>query len=167
MLSTPPAFVLSQDQTLQNRYFEEPLGSCITSFCFFTSFSRSDSVASLKVTWPAHLSINIQFSRFIPCCSLYQRQLLYITTKFSSCQHFFNFFWNFLVWKMPRSSAAVVSYRRQEDTILSLQQKCKPFFKKSCIYFYSSVFMVWQLLFSVFHYTQQSPAASPLSAGIC
>ena len=49
VLSTPPAFVLSQDQTLQNKIILKNLLALEnTSSCFFTSFSRSDSVASLK-----------------------------------------------------------------------------------------------------------------------
>ena len=57
VLSTPPAFVLSQDQTLQNRYFEEPLGSWKTSFDFLTWLSsRWLDLITVKVTWPAHLS---------------------------------------------------------------------------------------------------------------
>ena len=89
VLSTPPAFVLSQDQTLQNRYFEEPLGSRKTSFDFFNlvviqvtrSHHRKGDLTRTSVN-------NIQFSKFV---SLSQRQLVYFIRNHCFCQQLFYF----------------------------------------------------------------------------
>ena len=63
---------------------------------------------------------------------------------------------------MLRSSAAVVSYRRQEDTILSLQQKCKPFLKKVV-----SIFTVLFLWFDSFFFPCSITRSSPLQHPPC
>ena len=78
VLSTPPAFVLSQDQTLQNNFIlKSQIGSFKILTCFFDCSKLIDSAEACASTRTFVFGF-IQFSR-IPLCRHSRRLVQYIT----------------------------------------------------------------------------------------
>ena len=155
MLSTPPAFVLSQDQTLQNRIILKNLLALEnTSFCFFTSFSRSDSVASPKWLDP-HICQSIFSSQGSFLAVVLIGDSLYILPQEEVLVN--NFFW-ISFWKFfealacsPVSCVIVgrLPHRWQIDTIQDFPINCKPFFSFFVIFFTDTIY--WFFPFPIPH----------------
>ena len=104
VLSTPPAFILSQDQTLLFWFlFPAKLNLAFLFYCFLrfvcSSFFLSLKIFSLSTDSLECFQgcITVYLSRFI--CALFTvisvRQLWYLITHFSLCQALFYFFQNF------------------------------------------------------------------------
>ena len=106
MLSVPPAFVLSQDQTLYYsciskavKLFEiNPVhNACVITFCafFILCLNSFFFVSSKEFQGSLLFSCIVQFSR---CCFKAFPRLLYYITSFRFCQVLFSsFFKNFFV----------------------------------------------------------------------
>ena len=115
VLGMPPAFVLSQDQTLHKIYFR-----VFSSFTYLLAlfpfpkklFELSES--ALSVSSDSVFSI-IWFVRFIQlfnfqrACAV-SRQLLYIITSPFPCQHLFSNFFQILSFCVGRSLTTCISY---------------------------------------------------------
>ena len=72
VLSTPPAFVLSQDQTLQFDILDRYLKRLLTKFFCKSSLNLKDAleVRYLNLVWARLLYVVIQFSRIVFTISL-------------------------------------------------------------------------------------------------
>ena len=138
MLCTPPAFILSQDQTLEiivlkHRLLCDPiflLSSLALSFFYFCLSSilicknfRDPFQASYIALY---FSLVVQFSRIISLPFL--RQLDYYTTFFPVCQYLFQKFFDFFQ-SFFRSGSAVAVLLADSLIIISL---CTRFVKGFC-----------------------------------
>ena len=92
MLSTPPAFILSQDQTLM---FKFVLGHS-KAWLFYNRFTVVYKV--FTITRKAIAFLFLDLSRLfhcsvikVVCCSRFKRQLLYLTKVICFCQELFLF----------------------------------------------------------------------------
>ena len=124
MLSTPPAFILSQDQTLMFKFV-------IADVRF--SVSEKSTVLKEPIFWLVVRQIfkiclnkfirifqgfslfNFQCSSLTCCCLCYQRQLIYNIKLSSVCQQLFLFFY------FPKSS---IYFRKQICTARSSPNQC-------------------------------------------
>ena len=88
VLGTPPAFVLSQDQTLIKSLSSHSFLS-LTDLLFFHC-----SVLQQLLQCPAHWFVLFSFQRSLSLASLKRQLYQYITVAFA-CQHFFETFFNF------------------------------------------------------------------------
>ena len=93
MLSTPPAFILSQDQTLDKSFLRQNNVSCSIRYCFRSLFVKSCSQKILILKeFSKTFQSTIQLSKFM-CCLLALATALIAYQIFSSLSTtFFNFF---------------------------------------------------------------------------
>ena len=149
MLSTPPAFILSQDQTLMLKSFVLPeliwqlirnnvliycfkVASFIEAFLNDTTFSASENVASQWFVSQiiTFLKIFQGFSLFSYQGSLfcrYQRQLLKYNRWLIACQQLFKFIFCFIANRIDLCRASRVSL-----VIIS----CPPFIVNNKFHFF-------------------------------
>ncbi len=115
VLGTPPAFVLSQDQTLTFNPF--PYLNSSASPQALAQFPASESRKSLSfgiicLFFLAFLFVSVSFSRFAARSSSRSKELVYHTKCLPICQHFFqNFFKNFCSFGISEQSISVISVR--------------------------------------------------------
>ena len=99
MLCTPPAFILSQDQTLEKiiSYLSCLSYNLFSSYSFLASFTllsiynSFDEICTLL--FALYLSLVVQFSMTVR--RLFSRRLCYYTTMLLHCQYFFEKFFKF------------------------------------------------------------------------
>ena len=118
MLCTPPAFILSQDQTLEIIVSKHGfcrdliflLSSLALSFFYFLLSSilicknfRDPFQAFIAL----YFSLVVQFSKIILGQLAFARRPSYYTTSFSACQYLFKTFSSFLKFFDPSSSNVV------------------------------------------------------------
>ena len=107
MLSTPPAFVLSQDQTLKKLYLNDLSRSnhvfwsiCLANLLknFRWLFFKSQTNLIFVQGDKSHLYV-IQFTRYSSVSlAVARRRLAYISTHSPICQHLFSyFFWIYIL----------------------------------------------------------------------
>ena len=90
VLSTPPAFVLSQDQTLQKNYFSKNrFGSLLSVLKEINLGNLLKSRYRTFVYVRKHICALFSFQRTFLFCAVSVSQLLYNTLNSNKCQHFF------------------------------------------------------------------------------
>ena len=133
VLGVPPAFVLSQDQTLHKFVYERGLPRwyqlftnhsqllllCFSLFADFNSYSRSGSCQNRNLRVPVFLSHCSVFKMQVPLLlSSFPspKQLLYYITSLALCQPFFQKFLNFLrydchhFWSLIPDDLFIIAY---------------------------------------------------------
>ena len=130
MLSTPPAFILSQDQTLMLKVdsrsgllslanYPKP---SLLGFCSeFSQIQRSKPDLLFSEFSGFYILFNLQLSRFSFCCQTHSLQRLFIITGcFSFVNNFFNLFFCFF--------RNICRSLKREDYISKSQTVCQQLF---------------------------------------
>ena len=91
VLGTPPAFILSQDQTLVKKFVSSPesLGNSVPVYCFRLTLNVCSWIILKEFSGSCLLSI-VQLSKFFLLS--FPRQLCYIIITFHTCQQKFSSF---------------------------------------------------------------------------
>ena len=93
VLSTPPALVLSQDQTLMLFIYHPNTFECIR----FQSLNSISFLTLIVLVYFSFISINLTIYILLYLFSSSLRRLPYITIPFVYCQHFFCIFFAFFI----------------------------------------------------------------------
>ena len=130
MLSTPPAFILSQDQTLMLKvdrssdylaWLIDPKPSLLGFCSEFSQIQRSKPDLLFSEFSGFYILFNLQLSRFLFCCQTCLLQRLFIITGcFSFVNNFFNLFFCFF--------RNICRSLKREDYISKSQTVCQQLF---------------------------------------
>ena len=130
MLSTPPAFILSQDQTLMLKvdrssdylaWLIDPNPSLLGFCSEFSQIQRSKPDLLFSEFSGFYILFNLQLSKFLFCCQTCLLQRLFIITGcLSFVNNFFNLFFCFF--------RNICRSLKREDYIIKSQTVCQQLF---------------------------------------
>ena len=150
VLSTPPAFILSQDQTLKLKFVSQLL----TDFLFP---KITFALSSCELTLGFGLFSTVQFSRFnvfFASSSRRQRYLYYQISHFLS-RTFFIYFFQVFNLDLNLSVFVCRFSRRQDGIILSLRKKSTLFLNFFQLFFknlFSRLYILYIVPFTTYIY---------------